>query len=368
MMNPTTKLLKVNLGDRSYPIRIGRHLDSDLSQFVTELIAEGRKGVAVIDQNFLEAQPGFAEAVFNQLPYLTIESGEASKSVDQIARVWNFLASSKVDRSGFLLAVGGGVVGDMAGFAAASFLRGISFHQVPTTLLAMVDSSVGGKTGINLEEGKNLVGAFHQPETVWADLKLLNTLPPREFSAGMAEVVKYGMLGDKDLFHLIANQEKPFSPTSDDLPELIHRCCEIKARIVQEDERETSILGKGRALLNLGHTFGHAIEKVAGYGSYLHGEAVAIGLVCALRLSHYLGHCPETKEEGLINLLASYHLPTRLRIPLKCEDLVKAMHSDKKVDRGVLRFVVMKEVGDSFCTNEVSEDSIARIWASVDAL
>ena len=129
MMNPTTKLLEVNLGDRSYPIRIGRHLDSDLSQFVTELIAEGRKGVAVIDQNFLEAQPGFAEAVFNQLPYLTIESGEASKSVDQIARVWNFLASSKVDRSGFLLAVGGGVVGDMAGFAAASFLRGISFHQ-----------------------------------------------------------------------------------------------------------------------------------------------------------------------------------------------------------------------------------------------
>jgi 3-dehydroquinate synthase len=367
-MNPTIKILEVNLEDRSYPIRIGRNLENDLSQFVVELLAEGRKGAAVIDQNFLEAQPGFAETVFNKLPYLTIEAGEESKSVDQIARVWNFLASSKVDRSGFLLAVGGGVVGDLAGFAAASFLRGISFHQVPTTLLAMVDSSVGGKTGINLEAGKNLVGAFHQPEAVWSDLELLDTLPPREFSAGMAEVVKYGMLGDQDFFHLLTNQEKPFSPKSDDLPELIHRCCAIKARIVQEDELETSSLGKGRALLNLGHTFGHAIEKVAGYGSYLHGEAVAIGLVCALRLSKALELCGNTNEEELLNLLASYHLPTRLRTPLKCEDLVKAMHSDKKVDRGVLRFVVMKEVGDAYCTNEVTEDSIASIWASVNAL
>ena len=152
------------------------------------------------------------------------------------------------------------------------------------------------------------------------------------------------------------------------MPELIYRCCAIKARIVQEDERETTTLGKGRALLNLGHTFGHAIEKVSGYGTYLHGEAVSVGLLCALRLSHSLGHCPETTEEGLINLLASYHLPIRLRTPLKCEDLVKAMHSDKKVDRGVLRFVVMKEVGDAYCTNEVTEDSVARIWASVDAL
>ena len=179
-------------------------------------------------------------------------------------------------------------MGDLAGFAAASFLRGISFHQVPTTLLAMVDSSVGGKTGINLEAGKNLIGAFHQPEAVWADLELLSTLPPREFSAGMAEVVKYGMLGDRDFFHLLTNRETPFSPTSDDLPELIYRCCAIKARIVQEDERETTTLGKGRALLNLGHTFGHAIEKVAGYGSYLHGEAVSVGLLCALRLSQAL--------------------------------------------------------------------------------
>jgi 3-dehydroquinate synthase len=367
-MNSTIKLLEVSLGDRSYPIRIGRNLGSDLSQFVSELVGGGRKGVAVIDQNFLESQPDFAETIFNKIPHLMIEPGEASKSVDQIARVWNFLASSKIDRSGFLLAVGGGVVGDLAGFAAASFLRGISFHQVPTTLLAMVDSSVGGKTGINLEVGKNLIGAFHQPEAVWADLELLRTLPPREFSAGMAEVVKYGMLGDRDLFHLLVNRETPFSPTSDDLPELIYRCCAIKARIVQEDERETTTLGKGRALLNLGHTFGHAIEKVAGYGTYLHGEAVSVGLLCALRLSHSLGHCPETTEEGLINLLASYHLPIRLRTPLKCEDLVKAMHSDKKVDRGVLRFVVMKEVGDAYCTNEVTEDSVARIWASVDAL
>ena len=367
-MNPSIKLLEVNLGDRSYPIRIGRNLGSDLSQFVAELVCSGRKGVAVIDQNFLEVQSGFAEAIFNQIPHLMIEPGEASKSVDQIARVWNFLASSKVDRSGFLLAVGGGVVGDLAGFAAASFLRGISFHQVPTTLLAMVDSSVGGKTGINLEVGKNLIGAFHQPEAVWVDLELLSSLPPREFSAGMAEVVKYGMLGDKDLFHLLVNQQKPFSSNSDNLSELIHRCCAIKARIVQEDEREISTLGKGRALLNLGHTFGHAIEKVAGYGTYLHGEAVAIGLLCALRLSHSLGHCLNTREEELLNLLSSYHLPIRLRTPLKCQDLVKAMHSDKKVDRGVLRFVILKEVGDAYCTNKITEDCIDRIWASVDAI
>ena len=283
--------LQVNLGDRSYPIHIGTDLATEVAQSVSNLLAEGRKGTVLIDQNFCDAQPEFSQKIGLSLPTLKVPSGEGSKSVEQLCRAWDFLASEKIDRSGFLLAVGGGVVGDLGGFAAASFLRGISFYQIPTTLLAMVDSSVGGKTGINLNTGKNLVGAFHQPSCVWADLSLLVTLPQREFSAGMAEVIKYGMLGDRNLFSILADREIPFSPHDTDLASLIERCCAIKADVVQADERESSEGTGGRALLNLGHTFGHAIEKVAGYGSYLHGEAVAIGLVCALRLSKLMGNC-----------------------------------------------------------------------------
>lgn len=366
-MTESQRELTVNLGNRSYPICIGRDLGADVTTKIAGMAKTGRRGAILIDEIFLKSQPVFSEQLTAQIPYLEIPSGESSKSIEELSKVWSFLATSKIDRSGFILAVGGGVVGDLAGFAAASFLRGVSFYQVPTTLLAMVDSSVGGKTGINLEAGKNLVGSFHQPEAVWADLNLLKTLPAREFSAGMAEVVKYGMLGDGELFEQLIASERTFSAESENLSELILRCCSIKAEIVQEDEHETSRQRGGRALLNLGHTFAHAIEKVSGYGSYLHGEAVAIGLVCAFRLSKSLGKCSKFSESELLNLLSSYNLPTGLRIPIKLDDLMHAMHADKKVQRGVLRFVVIEEIGDAYCCDDIDLDSVVQVWASVGA-
>src|SRR6056300_1028727 len=330
--------LEVHLDDRSYPIHIGYNLCLDISTTVAKLLNEGRKGAVLIDEKLAQAQPNFSQEITRSIPQLVIPSGEGSKSVHQLSVAWDFLASAKIDRSGFLLAVGGGVVGDLAGFAAASFLRGISFYQIPTTLLAMVDSSVGGKTGINLNAGKNLVGSFHQPSCVWADLSLLASLPQREFSAGIAEVIKYGMLADQNLFSKLVDRETPFNPQDSELANLIERCCAIKACVVQADERESNEGNGGRALLNLGHTFGHAIEKVAGFGSYLHGEAVAIGLVCALRLSKVMGKCASFSEDQLLSLLQSYHLPSSLKEPLPVKDLKIAMGSDKKVDRGKLCF------------------------------
>ncbi|MEL0098853.1 MAG: 3-dehydroquinate synthase [Opitutae bacterium] len=359
--------LQVNLGDRSYPIRIGRDLGNDISGFISASLEKGKRGVVLMDDDFAKSQPEFSRKILSGIPHLIIPSGEQSKSVEQLTRSWNFLSTSQIDRSGFVFAVGGGVVGDLAGFVAASYLRGISFHQVPTTLLSMVDSSVGGKTGINLAAGKNLIGSFHQPDCVWADLNLLHTLPAREFSAGMAEVVKYGMLADRGLFEHLLRSKVTLSPSSTALPDLIHLCCSIKAKIVQGDEREKSGLKGGRALLNLGHTFGHAIEKVAGYGTYLHGEAVAIGLVCAFRLSQFLGKCKKYSVSDLLDLLESYNLPTSLNEPIKLADLNLAMHADKKVERGNLRFVVMEEVGNAHCIEGVQPDMVDRVWTSVGA-
>ncbi len=367
-MERIDKELKVDLGDRSYPIKIGRDFGSEIASFISESLKAGKQVGVLIDEGFFLSQNEFSKKIIASTPYLIIPSGEPSKSVDQLVRAWDFLASLKMDRGGLIFAVGGGVVGDLAGFVAATYLRGVSFHQIPTTLLAMVDSSVGGKTGINLQAGKNLIGSFHQPDCVWADLDLLSSLPVREFSAGMAEVVKYGMLGDKELFDQLVATEKPFSANSRDLPDLIHRCCSIKAKIVREDERELSGLLGGRALLNLGHTFGHAIEKVSGFGTYLHGEAVAIGLLCAFRLSQVLDKCQRNYEKDLVNLLELYKLPTKLRQPIKSDDLINAMYADKKVDRGMLRFVLMKEIGEAYCADGVDSESIKRVWSSVGAI
>src|SRR6185436_13759309 len=206
-------------------------------------------------------------------------------------------------------AVGGGVVGDLAGFAAASYLRGVDYYQVPTSLLAMVDSSVGGKTGINLAAGKNLVGAFHQPRGVFVATDLLATLPTREFAAGCAEIIKVGLLGDAELFARL--ERAPLTLVSGDLADVIRRCCALKARVVEADEFETAKDG-GRALLNLGHTFGHAIEQVTGYGAYLHGEAVAIGLCAAVRLSQKLGYITAIDVGRVESTVAAHALPTRL--------------------------------------------------------
>ena len=298
----------------------------------------------ITDANLAATQGAALDAIAGDAPRLVLPAGEGTKSVRELARIWDFLATHRLDRGSLLVAVGGGVIGDLVGFAAASYLRGIPFLQVPTTLLAMVDSSVGGKTGINLDAGKNLVGAFHQPAAVYIDTALLATLPPREFAAGMAEVIKYGLLGDAELFSRL--EREPLTLGSADLAELVRRCCATKARIVEADERETALEG-GRALLNLGHTFGHAIEQVTGYGAYLHGEAVAVGLCAAARLSQKLGYIEAPEVARVEAVVAAHALPVRLREPLPWSELSAAMARDKKVRDGGLRFVVLRALGDS---------------------
>ena len=358
---------EVFLEERSYPLEIGHDLKAIILQKSDELIETGTKVVAVVDDGMRKANPEFLREIYNSIPHLSLPSGEKTKSSNHLIQIWDFLASQKLDRSSSLFAIGGGVIGDLAGFAAASFMRGISLYQVPTTLLSMVDSSVGGKTGINLKAGKNLVGSFHQPKGVFMDLKVLSTLSSREFAAGMAEVIKYGMIGNRTLYEKLVSQTKPLSYDSPSLLKLIRTCCIEKARLVQADEREMASDGGGRALLNLGHTFAHAIEAVAGYGDYLHGEAVSIGLLCALRLSKSQGFCMEDPESMLVDILSSYGLPTALKHSLSISTLMEKMLSDKKVSHGKLRFVMMKEIGDAF-VEEISEAcKIEEVWASVGA-
>ena len=297
---------------------------------------------------------------------MEIPSGEGSKCFSQLEACCDFLAQQRIDRSGALFAVGGGVTGDLAGFAAAAFLRGIDFFQVPTTLLSMVDSSVGGKTGINLRAGKNLVGAFHQPCAVFADVDTLQTLPPREFSAGMAEVIKHGLLADRGLFERLEALTEPLSPVHPELGAIVRANCAIKAGVVQADERETAASG-GRALLNLGHTFGHAIEAVAGYGQYLHGEAIGIGLVLAARLSEERGSLTSNGVNRIRELIGRYALPVSLRAPLSLNALISAMARDKKVRQGQLKFVALAEIGRAETVMDVSVELVEKLWREVGA-
>jgi len=360
---------------RNYPIFFGQDLSEQLRQTVAALRAEGRRAVVFTDENFLKAQANFLDASFGAegevgkasagVARLVFAAGEGTKSVGELARAWDFLGAQRVDRGGVIFAVGGGVIGDLTGFAAASWQRGIAFYQVPATLLAMVDSSVGGKTGINIAAGKNLVGAFHQPRAVFVSTGLLQTLPPREFAAGMAEVIKYGLLGDFELFDQL--EAEPLSVESSALGAVIRRCCEIKAGIVRADERETAKEG-GRALLNLGHTFGHAVEQVAGYGAYLHGEAVAIGLVAAAELSRRLGLIDARACERISAVIAAHDLPLQLREPLPVEALLDAMRRDKKVRAGLPRFVVLRALGEAITKDGIDEALARECFAAVGAV
>jgi 3-dehydroquinate synthase len=359
--------LHVALGARSHPIYIGAGVAARLFENVRDLRASGRTVFAVASPALANAQPALFNAlraagvVIHVLPF----NGESAKSAAGLARLWEALANAGVDRSGVVLSTGGGVVGDLAGFAAATYLRGVQHIQFPTTLLAMVDSSVGGKTGVNLAAGKNLAGAFHQPAAVLADTDMLATLPPREFAAGMAEVIKYGLLGDHALYgELLA--AGPLRWDHPALPGIIRRCCEIKAGVVAADERETAP-ENGRALLNLGHTFGHAIEKTAGYGEYLHGEAVSIGLVLAARMSAALGLFDAREIPVLEALLVRNGLPVGLRFPLLLDALLEAMRRDKKNRAGKLRFVLLRGVGQAF-TQAVDNPALLReIWLAAGA-
>lgn len=357
--------LRVNLGERSYDIHFGAALATLVGEQFPRL-GKGPEAEALLtDESIARHQATALAAAFGPIPRLSLPAGEKSKSLESFGRILDFMAANALGRGGRLWVVGGGVMGDLGGFAAASYLRGIAYVQVPTTLLAMVDSSVGGKTGINLAAGKNLAGAFHHPQAVLVSSDILQTLPAREFAAGMAEVIKYGLLGDAALFEQLSRQ--PLTPRSNQLVEVIRRCCEMKARIVEADERETARHG-GRALLNLGHTFAHAIEQVTGFTSYLHGEAVAVGLVAATRLSAKLGLLPDDAIARVAATVAAHSLPVRLREPLPEKALSAAMLHDKKVRGGRVRFIVLPKLGEAATREDVDPALVAEVWRESGAV
>ena len=360
-----TQGLTVELSNKSYPIHFVQNATDEIKKLLAGFASEGRSSALVTDEGVARAQGKFIAQNFGGTPQLAVIIGERAKTIEVFGDVLDFLASHRLGRQSVLWVVGGGVPGDLGGFAAASYLRGIDFVQVPTTLLAMVDSSVGGKTGLNLSAGKNLVGAFHHPKAVIVATDFLHTLPPREFAAGCAEIIKYGLLGDHALFSRL--EKSPLTPRSDDLPAVIRRCCEMKAEIVRADERELAKEG-GRALLNLGHTFGHAIEQVTGFKTYLHGEGVAVGLAAAARLSQKLGYISATEVQRVDQAVLAHALPARLREPLSLTALMESMQHDKKVRSGRLRFVVLKRLGETATQSDIDATLVESVWRELGAV
>jgi 3-dehydroquinate synthase len=359
-----TQELTVELGTRSYPIHFSKDASSAIQEAIVKLSQGGQTSVLLTDEGVVRAQEKFLARSFGSTPRLVVGNGEKTKSLEVFGRVHDFLAANKVTRQGVLWVVGGGVTGDLGGFVAATYLRGIQYVQVPTTLLAMVDSSVGGKTGLNLSAGKNLVGAFHHPRAVHIATDLLATLPPREFAAGLAEVIKYGLLGDAALFAQL--EREALTPGHAALPAVIRRCCQLKAAIVRSDELELAPEG-GRALLNLGHTFGHAIEQATGYGVYLHGEAVAIGLAGAARLSQKLGLIPAGDVARIDRVLAAHQLPVKLRASLPVAELQAATTRDKKNRADGVRFVVLNTLGAAATRSGIPPAMVEAVWRELGA-
>lgn len=340
--------LMVDLGQRAYPIRIGEGALALLGQELKRLKAT--KALLVTNTTvgplYEQAAIQSIRDVLPELPttVVMLPDGECFKDLHHIEKILSAAVDAGLDRKSYMVALGGGVIGDMTGFAASMWMRGIDFIQVPTTLLAQVDSSVGGKTGVNLPAGKNLIGAFHQPRSVIVDTTVLKTLPEREISAGIAEIIKYGMLGDAAFFaYLEENMARLRALNPDVVARVVARCCEMKKEVVREDEKESGV----RAKLNLGHTFGHAIEKLTGYSTWLHGEAVAAGCVMAAMLSQELGHLSEADVARVKALVEAAGLPSCIS-GLSMDAAMKAMASDKKSVAGVIRFVLMKEIGESF--------------------
>ena len=350
--------IHVDLGPRSYDILVGSDLHASFSHwFGTHF---GSRKALVITDNHVEphAKQVHAELQgFGIKPHLMVlPAGEEQKCQASLSKIYDELVSIQADRQTIVVAVGGGVIGDLAGFAAATFNRGLPLFMVPTTLLAMVDSSVGGKVGINHPKGKNLIGAFHQPIGVAIHLPFLETLPDREFHSGLAEVVKYGMIMDEEFVKWLKYSGDDWRDAHY-LEYIIETSCRHKAAVVQEDEYETKGL---RAILNFGHTFAHAIEAVAGYGMLLHGEAVAIGMVAACRLSEQIGWASEfDADEMLIWLLKRMKLPTTLDPAWSIDALIAAMRLDKKNTQGQLRFVLPRWIG-KVETGVVVEESVVR--------
>jgi 3-dehydroquinate synthase len=348
--------LKVELGDRSYPILIGEGLLRQpelIRQHVVarDILIVSNTTVAPLYMESLAAALGGSRVIEAILP-----DGEAHKTLATVSRVVDVLVANRFGRDCAVVALGGGVVGDMAGFAASCYQRGVPYVQLPTTLLAQVDSSVGGKTGVNHPGGKNLIGAFHQPSAVMADTSTLATLPVRELRAGLAEVIKYGLICDAPFFDwLEANMDALLAADPTALAHVIQRSCEIKAQIVGRDEREHG----DRALLNLGHTFGHAVESATHYTQLLHGEAIGAGLLMAAAMSHECGFIEAAPVERLRRLLERVGLPVKIDgVPPGVA--LEHMRIDKKVQSGRMRLVLLRAIGDSFVTADYPEPALQR--------
>ena len=350
---PQHKVITVDLGDRSYPIVIGQGLLNggfDLAAHLrgTDCLVVSNETVAPL---YLE--PLLANLAGCQATSITLQDGESFKTMPTMQTILDELVATGANRDTTVIALGGGVIGDIAGFAAACYMRGVAFIQVPTTLLAQVDSSVGGKTGVNHEKGKNLIGAFHQPRVVLIDTDTLATLPQRELQAGLAEVIKYGAICDPAFFAwLESNMGALLDKDPDTLADAIQRSCELKADVVAEDERESG----RRAILNFGHTFGHAIEHNQGYGEWLHGEAVAAGMVMAAELSAIGEH----DIDRLKRLIEAAGLPTKPPV-IPADRWLNAMGMDKKIQKKQLRFVLLHSLGDSYLSADVEQTKLQAV-------
>lgn len=351
------KTLELDLGDRSYPIHIGGGLLAR-TDLLHPHIAGSR--VAVVSSETVAPiyMDRFIAGLSRYSPVaIVLPDGEQHKNLAELDRVFSALLNARCDRCTTLIALGGGVVGDMTGFAAACYQRGVPFIQVPTTLLAQVDSSVGGKTSVNHRLGKNMIGAFYQPRCVLIDTETLNTLPERELSAGIAEVIKYGLIRDRGFFEwLEGNIDKLLSRSAEALSFTIYRSCQNKAEVVSTDEREAGT----RALLNLGHTFGHAIETGVGYGTWLHGEAVAAGTVMAAELSQQLGWLDANDVMRIKALLTQAQLPVRGPADISPSRFLELMAVDKKVRDGRLRLVLLKAIGEAVVTDEFQSEQLTQ--------
>ena len=355
--------LDVDLGERSYPIYIGQDLLRDADMFRRH-IASGQ--VLVVSNETVA--PLYMQTLLGTLQGLQVEQvvlpdGEKYKTLDILNRIFDRLLEKRFDRGCTLIALGGGVIGDMTGFAAACYQRGVNFIQVPTTLLSQVDSSVGGKTGVNHPLGKNMIGAFYQPQAVVIDISTLNTLPARELSAGLAEVIKHGIIKDAEYFAwLEANMQNLRALDAEALAHAVEGSCLIKSRVVSADEREAG----QRALLNFGHTFGHAIETGMGYGNWLHGEAVGAGMCMAARMSRLLGWLSAEEEARILALVDAAGLPTTPP-DLPPARFLELMSVDKKVMAGQLRLVLLKGIGKALISDDFSMDVLQQTLESYSA-
>ena len=358
MDNTSISTVRVDLGARSYNLEIGAGNLPNAGAFLAGL-GDLSHAVILTDEN---VEPLYASAVAEELAergvmvdLIVVEPGEATKSIESCAALWEKMLEVGCDRRTVMIAVGGGVVGDLAGFVAATFARGIRFFQIPTSLLAQVDSSVGGKVGVNLPAAKNMVGAFLQPIGVLIDTKTLDTLDLRQYRAGLGEVVKYGVIMDEPFFaSLEANVDRLNARDHDYLREVVSRCCRLKGDVVEKDEREESGL---RAILNYGHTYAHAFETLAGYGEILHGEAVAIGMLCASRLAERLGRIDSVATQRQFALLEALGLPTETP-SLDVDAILESMMRDKKVQHGKLKFVLPTKIGHCELVGDVDPELV----------